>query len=294
MQTVLITSAKGAVGRLAAEALAERGYRVVAGVPDSRRRNAAAAEALRASARASGHKLFVVDLDVGSEASVRAAVDAAAGSVGPIDVAVNNAGFAALGLTEAYTDEQVRAIFEATLFGAQRVVRAVLPSMRARRTGLLLTVSTTMTHVAYPYAAFFTGAQRALAALAEAYRHELRPSSIDSVLLEIGPLFTPVFTDVLPPEDIDRVAAHGPLAARHEQLMSNLMAQLGAPTSPDPQAICDALVQLIEAREERPFRTIVDPVTGDAARALAAAGQDVQDQVMTAFGLGALLDRRRA
>src|SRR5512146_2102036 len=147
MAKVLITGASSGFGRLTAETLAKKGHVVFAGMRDTKGRNADAAGSLSAAANAGGGKIHVLDLDVTSDASVRGAVDQAIATAGGLDVAVSNAGFAAMGLSEGYTDEQVRSVFDTNFFGAQRLFRAVLPHMRARGAGLLVSVSTTMTHV---------------------------------------------------------------------------------------------------------------------------------------------------
>ena len=90
-------------------------------------KNREAAEALR--------KLGVktVELDVSDDASVEAGVKTVLAKAGKIDVLVNNAGIASVGVTEAFTTEQAKAIFDTNVIGLLRVTRAVLPSMRRRR-----------------------------------------------------------------------------------------------------------------------------------------------------------------
>ena len=85
--------------------------------------------------------LDVLEMDVTNEASVNQAVQQALDRAGRVDVVINNAGIAALGITEAYTVEQFQQVLDVNLFGVVRVNRAVLPAMRRQGSGLLIHVS---------------------------------------------------------------------------------------------------------------------------------------------------------
>ena len=189
---VLITGTSTGFGRLAAEVLAKRGYTVFATMRDPDGRNASSSRALQEQAGREGWNLHVLDLDVISETSVNLAVEKAIGMAGRIDVVINNAGFGALGLTEAFTVEQFQRVFDVNLYGAVRVNRAVLPSMRRQRSGLLIHVSSGAGRYAIPCMAAYSGSKFALEALADAYRFELAPFGIDSVLVEPGIHRTPI------------------------------------------------------------------------------------------------------
>src|SRR6185369_3359857 len=140
-ETVLITGASTGFGRDAAERLARRGHRVFATMRDVNGRNSEHRKTLEAMARDEKLALRVIELDVTSDDSVQRAVYAALREAGHLDAVINNAGYAAVGVTEAYTPEQFSRIFDVNVIGAVRVNRAVLPSMRARRSGLLIHVS---------------------------------------------------------------------------------------------------------------------------------------------------------
>src|SRR5690606_21003785 len=127
--------------------LARAGHRVFATMRDVDGRNATAARALRAWTEAQSRKLHVLELDVTDDASVAAAPEQARALDGNIDVLVNNAGVASGGPLEAYDMEQVHALYEVNVFGQLRMARAVLPGMRARRSGLIINVSSTLGRV---------------------------------------------------------------------------------------------------------------------------------------------------
>ena len=124
-KTILVTGASSGFGRDTAETLAAAGHTVFAGLRDIAGRNRAVADALPAEA------IEVVDLDVTSDASVDAAVAALLAKSGSrLDVLVNNAGIASAGVSESFTPEQLRALFEVNVFGVQRMLRATLPTLR--------------------------------------------------------------------------------------------------------------------------------------------------------------------
>src|SRR5712691_9146956 len=107
-------------------------------------KNTAAAQRLSEWAATNGHALRVIDLDVTSDASVAAAVEQVLASAGGLDAVVNNAGASAMGPLEAFTIAQMAALLDLNVMGPMRVNKAVLPTMRARRSGLIVWVTSTL------------------------------------------------------------------------------------------------------------------------------------------------------
>ena len=254
---VMITGSSTGFGRSAAEVLAGRGYTVFATMRHSTGRNAPNREALESQARREGWALHVVDLDVTDEASVDEAVRQILNRAGRIDVVINNAGFGMVGLTEAYTVEQFRSLFEVNLFGVVRVNRAVLPAMRHQRSGLLIHVSSVAGRFAAPAFGAYCASKFALEALADTYRFELSPFGIDSVLVEPGFHRTPAFDKLVAPADDARVADYGSDAQYASRVRGFVEAVGASPETPDVGEIVSAFVQLIETPAGlRPFRTV--------------------------------------
>src|SRR4051812_28172707 len=256
-QVILITGSSSGFGYDAAVRLARRGHRVLATMRAPRGRNDAAREALEAIAAADRIQIEVLDLDVTDEASVQAAVDAAAHRAGRIDVVVNNAGYAGLGITEAYTTEQFQQMLDVNVFGVVRVNRAVLPVMRRQRSGLLVHISSGAGRIALATMAPYCASKFALEAIADAYRYELVPFGIDSVLVEPGIYKTAIFDKLAAPADAGRLSeyAHLDFAARVAGVFQVVS---GAPDNPGTSEFCDALVRVIEMDQAvRPFRTLV-------------------------------------
>jgi NAD(P)-dependent dehydrogenase (short-subunit alcohol dehydrogenase family) len=147
-------------------------------------------QAVRDAIADGGDRLHAVGLDVGVPEQVSAAVDAAIERFGRIDVLVNNAGRGLVGAVEETSDAEARAIFDINVFGLLAVTRAVLPHMRAARSGLVVNLSSVGGFVAWPGWGVYAATKFAVEALSEAMTHELAPLGIKSVAIEPGPFRT--------------------------------------------------------------------------------------------------------
>jgi NAD(P)-dependent dehydrogenase (short-subunit alcohol dehydrogenase family) len=255
---VLITGTSTGFGRDTAERLARRGDHVFATMRDLAGRNAAHCKALESLASEEGLRLRVLELDVTDQNSVDSAIAAALEEAGDLDVVINNAGIAAIGVTEAFTPDQFEQIFAVNVHGVVRVNRAVLPSMRRRRSGLLVHVSSAAGRVTAPALAAYCASKYALEAIADAYRYELVPFGVDSILVEPGVYRTGIHDRWIYPADAARIADYGSTGEFAQRVDGVFQAIVGAPDAPGSGEVVDALVALIDmAPEHRPFRTVV-------------------------------------
>jgi len=270
--------------------LARRGYTVMATMRDVSGRNASHREELQALASREGLTLHVLELDVTSESSVEQAVQQALKIAGRIDVVINNAGIAAMGLTEAYTIEQFQQLFDINVFGVARVNRAVLPSMRRQRSGLLIHVSSAAGRVVPPGMAVYCASKFALEAVADAYRFELSPFGIDSVIVEPGIHKTPILEKFVPPADQARVADYGTAADSASRVKEVFDAANIAPETPGADLVVDAFIRLIETPAgERPFRTVPTPTLAPLLDPYNAAAAEIRTVVAQIFNVSDLL-----
>src|SRR4051794_10135217 len=161
-KVVLITGSSTGFGRATAELLSRHGYTVFATMRDSVGRNSKHREALESLAVKDKVSIHVVEMDVSNDTSVSTATERILERVGRIDVVINNAGVAALGITEAYTVEKIQKLFEVNFFGVMRVNRAVLPTMRRQRSGLLIHVSSAAGRAVAPYCGIYSASKFAL------------------------------------------------------------------------------------------------------------------------------------
>src|SRR5918996_3134138 len=135
-------------------------------------------------------RLRVLALDVTQAESIAAAIDAA----GSIDVLVNNAGIGVVGVFEATPMSTVRELFETNTFGVMAMTQAVLPQFRARRSGVVVNVTSSVTLAPMPLAAAYTASKMAIEGFTGSLAHELAPFNIRVKLVEPGYAPTTRFT----------------------------------------------------------------------------------------------------
>jgi NAD(P)-dependent dehydrogenase (short-subunit alcohol dehydrogenase family) len=287
MSNALVTGSSSGFGYLTVLALAQRGHNVFASMRNPEGRNREPADELRRLAKSRQLAIHVLDLDVTSDASVQAAIEAA----GPLEVVVNNAGYTVAGLTESATAQQLLDELNTNVLGMHRVNRAVLPAMRARRSGLLIHLSSVLGRSVLPFLGPYTVSKWAVEALAETYRYELKPSGVDVVIVQPGPFPTSLTDKRQLGADAARNTEYGPLAGGVEQL-NQFMAQLfSAPNGPDAREVADAIAALVDTPAgRRPTRVVVDRFTGDDARALNDAHAERQRALLTGMGMSFLLE----
>jgi NAD(P)-dependent dehydrogenase (short-subunit alcohol dehydrogenase family) len=291
MNSVLITGASTGFGRHAAEAFARRGYRVFATMRDPRGRNDAARRAFERVAETERVPLEVLELDVTNADSVHRAVEHAVSAAGRLDVVINNAGIAALGVTEAFTPEQFQAIFDVNVYGVVRVNRAVLPHMRREGSGLLIHVSSAAGRVTVPALAAYCASKYALEAIADAYRYELGPLGIDSVLVEPGIFRTGIHDRMMPPADLARVAAYGAAGNYVDRVLGVFQAATAAPDAPGSEALTPILLRLAEMPVgSRPFRTVAPAPMEQLLGDYNAAADALRPTVAQIFNVAELAD----
>jgi NAD(P)-dependent dehydrogenase (short-subunit alcohol dehydrogenase family) len=251
--SVLVTGSSSGFGELIVKTLAADGHRVFATMRDVDSRNAAAAERTRVFARANAFDVEVIELDVTRDDSVRKAVL----HIGSIDVVVNNAGASAIGPIEAFDMEQIAGLFNLNAFGPIRVCKAVLPSMRARGSGLIVFVTSTLGRVLPGRGGLYPATKWAAEGLAESLCYQVAPFGIDVAIVEPGSFPTPANAKASPAADQAIAAAYDAVTPRRTPVAPP--ADGYAP--PDPQQIADAVKRLIDTPAgQRPLRTVVGPV----------------------------------
>ncbi|RRA49907.1 oxidoreductase [Acidipila sp. EB88] len=129
-------------------------------------------------------------LDVTSKAQVAAAVQQAEERFGRIDVLVNNAGYGYLAAVEEGEDDQVRAMFETNFFGLVAMTNAVLPGMRARRSGRIVNISSIGGLVSFAATGYYHATKYAVEGISESLALELAPLGIQVMIVEPGPFRT--------------------------------------------------------------------------------------------------------
>jgi NAD(P)-dependent dehydrogenase (short-subunit alcohol dehydrogenase family) len=174
--TVMITGASSGIGKASAALFADQGWNVIATMrnPDD------------GAELASSKSVLVTTLDLLDSASIEAAVAEGLERFGGIDVLLNNAGYGAYGPLEATPMSVIRRQFDVNVFGLVETIQAVLPTMRAQRSGVIVNVSSVGGRMTYPLGTLYHGSKWAVEGLSEALHYELAPMGIRVKIVEPG------------------------------------------------------------------------------------------------------------
>jgi len=255
-----ITGCSTGFGRSLAEAVLARGWRAVVTARDAAR--------VADLVAGSGERGLALSLDVTDAAQVAAAVDAARQRFGRIDVLVNNAGYGYQSTVEEGDDAEIRAQFEANVFGLFALTRAVLPVMRAQRSGHVINITSVAGLVGFPGSGYYAASKHAVEGFTDALAAEGAPIGIRATCVEPGPFRTDWAGRSLKQTPV-RIDAYADTAgARLDQTKGYSGTQPG-----DPARAAAAMIALAE--EATPPRHMVfgkfgmDAVTGRLEERLA-------------------------
>jgi NAD(P)-dependent dehydrogenase (short-subunit alcohol dehydrogenase family) len=288
-KSFLITGTSSGFGHLGALLYARQGARVFATMRNLPRPEG---DELIRIAREEKLDLHVLPLDVLSEEQVNAAVaEAEKRNGGPLDVLVNNAGINISGPTEVQDMEATRLAFDTNVFGMQRTMRAVLPGMRSRKSGVIFNVSSQQGRVVMPMSGLYTATKFAVEGMSEQIAYELAPHGIEVVIIEPGGFPTMIGRN--------RARYTAELAARADERHTNGYPDMVArmknmpgggsgpmvipPGMPDPIEVPKAIAEIAAMPAgTRPLRRPVHPgnkpqleinrVSAEAQRALMGSG----------------------
>jgi NADP-dependent 3-hydroxy acid dehydrogenase YdfG len=284
-KTILITGASSGFGLDTAKTLAQAGHRVFAAMRNISDRNRPHAEALRARG------IHIVELDVTDDASVERAVNSVLTQAGRLDVLVNNAGIGSAGVSEAFTTDQVRDLFDVNVLGVQRTLRAVLPTFRRQGEGLVVNLGSILGRVTFPFFGFYGASKFALEALTDSYRYELSQLGIDVVLVQPSNYPTNIFANAQLPGDAERATAYGEIAAIPGKMLETLMTLFQSENAPNPHDVAEAIARIVEQPHgSRAARTVVGQSFG--ADAINVQVAQIQAQLIEGLGLGQLSESR--
>lgn len=282
MAKVLVTGASGGFGRLTVMSLVKNGHEVVASMRDVHERNQEIAGEF------GGLGAKVIEMDVAQDNSVAVGVARALEAVGGLDVVVNNAGIGVLGVQETFTPDDWQRLFNVNVFGVQRVIRAILPHMREKRSGLLVQISSLLGRIAVPFYGPYNASKWALEAMSENYRVELSGFGVDVVIIEPGGYPTTFIGSLMRPSDRTRDASLGTMPLDAQNFLHGFEQALAANPAQNPQNVADAIVKVIDTPAgQRPFRTIVDKMgMGGAIQPYNEQLEKLTASIYSAFGIG--------
>ena len=241
-KSILITGCSSGFGYLGALRYASLGAKVIATMRNLPR---AEADRLKAAAAKDSLDVHIVEIDVLSDDSVmRGVAEAERIAGGAIDILVNNAGIGLSGPVEAQDAEATNLIFGTNVFGVQRMIRAALPAMRARKSGQIFNVSSQLGRVIVPGAGHYSATKFALEALSEQLAYELVPQGIDVTVIQPGGYPTKIWVNRNRYTAELRDRSDTKLLASYGQLAAGMGTEDGSGRSADPMDVPRAIAEI--------------------------------------------------
>ena len=267
MSVILITGCSTGLGFATAETMARAGHQVYATMRTPQR-----APQLAELAQRDNLPITILPMDVDSDESVSAAIGEVLAQAGQINVLVNNAGIGPLGPIEEAPFADFQAIMETNYFGVLRCIRAVLPGMRERSAGCIITVSSVAGKLYSPYHSAYCASKAAVEALCECLAGEVGPLGIRVALVQPGVIDTPI---------IDK---NEPIASDTNYPNEiRLRAYLGA--SRDNHAPASMVAEVVLAIATGKQTTFRNPVGHDAAPLLGWRGSLSDEDWIASAGM---------
>jgi len=221
-KVVVITGVSSGIGRATAAKFAQRGCRVFGTV-----RNLARTQPIAG--------VELIQMDVRDEASVQRGFETIIAQAKRIDVLVNSAGVALLGATEETSVAEAQTLFDTNVFGILRTTQAVLPHMRAQRSGRIVNISSVVGFLPAPYMGLYSASKHAVEGMSETLDHEVRKFGIRVVLVE--PSFTKTSLDANAPQAVSKVSAYDAERGTVSQAI-----QKSVQNAPDPDGVASTIV----------------------------------------------------
>ncbi|MCP2227115.1 NAD(P)-dependent dehydrogenase (short-subunit alcohol dehydrogenase family) [Pseudomonas silensiensis] len=217
--------------------------------------------------------LLAVSLDVTNEAQGVAVAKAAIEHFGRIDVLVNNAGFGLLGAVEEASADEVRRVYETNVFGLLNITRAVLPYMRAARSGHVINLSSVGGYASGPGFGVYCSTKFAVEGLSEALHAELAPVGVKVTVVEPGYFRTEFLEGNSLVESPSTIADYDSTAGEVRKIAKAVT--LNQPG--DPDKLAQTMIILVEAKKA-PLRL---PLGSDCVAAIEAKNAFVADELQT-------------
>jgi NAD(P)-dependent dehydrogenase (short-subunit alcohol dehydrogenase family) len=230
-KVVLISGASTGIGRAIAGRLADRGFTVFG-------------TSRRPAEYASPRDWELVELDVRSDESVARCLGLVLDKAGRVDALVNNAGYVLSGAVEEATLDQVRAAFDTNVFGAVRLIKAVLPHLRRQASGTIVNISSGNAALRLPFSGHYVAGKCALEGLSACLRRELKPLGIHVSVIEPG--FFRSNIGETAQQCSDGCGAYEPWETAWGKTMRR-----SVETGPDPAPVAACVVKILSKRRPR-------------------------------------------
>jgi NAD(P)-dependent dehydrogenase (short-subunit alcohol dehydrogenase family) len=243
----LITGCSTGLGHALARTVLVRGHRLLAAARDP--------SALGSLVALGGERVRIARLDVADPKDIANTIDAAR-EWGGVDILVNNAGYGYMAALEEGEDAKIRRLFDVNVFGAAAVMRAVLPSMRAKAAGAIVNIGSMVGISGGPGSAYYAASKFALEGLTDSLAGEVGKLGIDVMIVEPGP----VRTDFAGRSIV--VSPELPAYAQTAGLRRRSVLQASGTQRGDPNRIAELIVAAVE-RPVPPRRLVIGELAMD-------------------------------
>jgi short-subunit dehydrogenase len=230
-KTTLVTGVSSGIGREIALLLAQRGARVFGTA-----RNPKSAKPIPG--------VEIIRMDVTDDASVNEAIQGIVQKAGPVEVLVNNAGYALMGALEETSVEEARDQFETNFFGVLRVTNAVLARMRQAGYGRVVNISSVVGFIPAPFMGMYTASKHAIEGYTETLDHEVRHFGVRAVLVQ--PFYTKSNINQNEKTAQTRLEAYAVNRQRVHEVVVN-----GVKDGDEPQLVAEAVWRAVTAKSPR-------------------------------------------
>lgn len=222
-QVVVVTGVSSGIGRATAAKFAKQKCKVFGTV-----RNLAKVQPIPG--------VELVEMDVRDEASVKRGIQSIIDQAKRIDVLVNNAGGSLVGAVEETSVTEAQSLFDTNVFGILRTMQAVLPYMRAQRSGRIVNISSVLGFIPAPYMGLYAASKHAVEGLSESLDHEVRQFGIRVILVE--PAYTKTSLDMNAPHAVSKIAAYN---AEREIVTKKIVSNVNG--APEPDGVANTVVE---------------------------------------------------
>ncbi len=265
--SVLITGCSSGIGYMTALMLQQRGYQVFA---STRKADDVA--------RLTKDGLRCVQLDITDPRSIDQALSTVfKESGGRLDALINNAGIGLFGAIEDLPPDTLQRLFATNVFGAQALIKRVIPVMRKQGSGRIINISSTLGLVSFAYRGAYSASKFAIEALSDAMRIELHGSGIYTSLIEPGPIESKFRVNIAEQVNDYLDFEHSPHSNVYKRMRSQFLESKNhIPFTKPPEAVVKKIIRALESKrpKARYYVTFPTHVFAILRRVLPARGLD--------------------
>ena len=233
-KVALVTGASSGLGRAFALHLQEAGFLVYG-----------AARRVQKMEDLHEHGIKTLAMDITDEESITLGVQQILAETGRIDVLVNNAGYGSYGAVEDVSLDEARRQFEVNVFGAARLIQLVLPSMRSRRRGSIINITSLGGKIYTPFGAWYHATKFALESFSDCLRLEVKPFGINVVVIEPGAIRTEWSS--IAGDHLVETSSRGAYAEKAGKAAKAFRSEANAKQSSPPDVVAKTLVKAATA-----------------------------------------------